>query len=72
MSDELSEDNFGLVFRGDLKKNNEWKRLMTVLKRNKSALNECVEKGEYPLFGYPPVLYSPGDGSHYTSSKEKM
>ena len=24
------------------------------------------------MFGYPPVLYSPGDGSHYTLSKDKM
>jgi hypothetical protein len=33
--------------------------LADILKSNKVELNECVENGGAPFFGYPPVLYSP-------------
>ena len=33
--------------------------LSQMLKSNKYELNDCVENGACPLFGYPPVLYTP-------------
>jgi len=38
----------------------EWNRLYKqVLKKTKQELNLCVDKNVAPLFGYPPVPYSP-------------
>lgn len=45
----------------NLKKDrNEWENFYTkVLKRTKTELNRCIDTNEVPLFGYPPVPYSP-------------
>lgn len=41
-----------------------------MLKRNKHELNECVLKGEAPIFGYPPVLYSPPQDAAKNANEE--
>jgi hypothetical protein len=30
-----------------------------ILKKNKEEIIKCVESGSKPLFGYPPVCFSP-------------
>lgn len=49
---DLEEYNLGLPLT-------EQAKLALVLKKNKKELNAYVEQGSVPLFGYPPVLYSP-------------
>ncbi len=47
-----------------LKDEKEWNRLfMLVLKRTKDELNKCVDINVAPIFGYPPVPYSPPRGA---------
>lgn len=47
----------------NLKNQHEWDRLnKLVLKRTKHELNQCVDINVPPIFGYPPVPYSPPAG----------
>jgi hypothetical protein len=59
---KIEEENYGLSMN-NLKDQREWDRLnKLVLKRTKDELNQCVDINVPPIFGYPPVPYSPPAG----------
>jgi hypothetical protein len=55
----LTEENHGINFQNFNKSKQEKSQLQKVLKLNMKELNKFVEEGDEPIFGYPPVLYSP-------------
>lgn len=59
MDGNLSELNKGFVFQDFKIGNPEWKRLSLLLKENKKDIEKCIVNGNAPLFGFPPVLFSP-------------
>lgn len=37
----------------------EWKRFTLKLKENHADIEKSIVKGQVPLFGYPPITFSP-------------
>lgn len=60
---QLREENFGLNLSklADKSEVTEWVRLRRVLKDSQKQLENSVESGCFPLFGYPPMILSRRD-----------
>ena len=56
---ELDEFNFGIDFTQLKNSKDQQKRLWLYLRKHMSELNAYVESGTGPVFGYPPICYSP-------------
>ena len=57
--DNCFEFNYGLRLERLAKDPEEWNRLRTFLRNGHKDMEICVEDGSAPLFGYPPICYSP-------------
>ena len=53
----LKEYNLGLQLHLLKDDSQEWKRLRAVLNEQRKSMEQLIEKGTEPLFGYPTVLY---------------
>ena len=56
---ELEEFNFGINFAQLKSSKDQQARLRLYLMKQQQKLNEYVEMGTGPVFGYPPICYSP-------------
>lgn len=56
---ELEEFNFGINFTHLKTSKEQQKRLRKYLMQHQNELNHFVEAGSAPVFGYPPICYSP-------------
>ena len=56
---ELEEFNFGINFANLKFSKGEQQRLRLYLMQQQQKLNEYVENGNAPIFGFPPICYSP-------------
>ena len=56
---ELSEFNFGINFSQLKTSKEQQSRLRKYLMQQQQKLNDYVEMGTGPVFGYPPICYSP-------------
>lgn len=56
---ELEEFNFGINFALLKTSKEQQARLRLFLRKKMNELNEYVEKGTGPIFGFPPICYSP-------------
>ena len=63
---ELIEINYGIEFSQLKDSEEQKKRLREFLKRNQQELNWFVEEGSAPVFGYPPMCYSPPETQNQT------
>ena len=56
---DLQEINFGIDFTKLKNSPDEQYRLRQVLKENQKNLHQYVKEGSAPVFGYPPICFSP-------------
>ena len=56
---ELTEFNYGINFANLKTSKDEQSRLRKYLMQQQQKLNDYVEMGTGPIFGYPPICYSP-------------
>ena len=56
---ELVEFNFGINFSQLKTSKEQQSRLRKYLMQQQQKLNDYVEMGTGPVFGYPPICYSP-------------
>ena len=56
---ELEEFNYGIDFSQLRTSKEQQARLREYLLKQQNKLNEYVEQGSGPIFGYPPICYSP-------------
>ena len=56
---ELEEFNFGIDFSQLKQSKDQQARLRLYLRKHLNDLNEYVEQGTGPVFGFPPICYSP-------------
>ena len=63
---ELIEINYGIEFSQLKESEEQKKRLREFLKQNQQELNWFVEVGSAPVFGYPPMCYSPPETQNQT------
>jgi hypothetical protein len=53
----------------------QWKLLRQHMKTNNKEIEQWIEKGQVPVFGYPPFLFSPNGNFNQPQSqliKEKQ
>lgn len=70
---ELDEFNFGIDFTKLKTSKTQQARLRLYLRKHMKDLNEYVEQGTGPVFGYPPVCYdSPDEPKKSSTNRESM